>query len=152
MREKTNSHRSSDFVVVRPSLPAWSGSDVECLTSGVPLTPSHLTMNSSPTPAIDADTPYVRSPEILASDLSEHETILLNVDRGFYYGTEGVGRMVWDALSQPQTLDSLITLVCASYDDVTESQCRADLTLFLGDLLKAELIAPVVDRLGGGSL
>lgn len=78
---------------------------------------------------------------LLASELSANEMVMMNLDKGAYYGLEAVGKTIWDALAQPRTVDDLCDVVLATYSDVDRPTVEADLFAFLGELLDEELIA-----------
>lgn len=78
---------------------------------------------------------------LLASELSARELVMMNLDKGAYYGLEAVGKTIWDALDQPRTVNELCDVVLATYSDVDRPTVEADMFVFLDELLKEELVA-----------
>ena len=83
----------------------------------------------------------VRMPEGVVSQSLDSETVLLDLDRGVYYGLDPVGTRTWDLIrEQPclplqQILDSLLD----EYD-VQEDQCARDLLNLLSVMQEKGLV------------
>jgi len=68
------------------------------------------------------------------------EIVILNHDKGEYYGLDEVGALVWNSLEeQPQTLDSLCSAVLEDYD-IDKQTCLEDIELLLKDLISEKLV------------
>ncbi|OJV16580.1 MAG: thymidylate synthase [Dyadobacter sp. 50-39] len=68
------------------------------------------------------------------------ETVILNHNKGAYYGLDEVGVLVWDTLEKgPQTIDSLCEVVTSEYD-VDPATCRNDIDGLLKDLVSERLV------------
>jgi hypothetical protein len=68
------------------------------------------------------------------------ETVILNPDKGAYYGLDEVGVLVWDTLEKgPQTLDGLCDAVIDVYD-VDAETCKGDIDNLLKDLISEKLV------------
>lgn len=78
--------------------------------------------------------------ELLAEELSDTEMIMMNLDRGFYYGLEEVAKTIWDALEQPRSAAELCDVVLATYEDAEREKVESDMFAFLGELLEEKLI------------
>lgn len=67
------------------------------------------------------------------------ESVLLDTQRGIYFGLNAVGTHVWMLLQEGVSLDDLVhsTVTCF---DVTEQACRSDIVRLLDDLLGQGLI------------
>lgn len=78
--------------------------------------------------------------DVLASGLSETEMVMMNIDKGFYYGLEEVGKTIWDAMAEPQSVDTLCDAVLSNYDEVDRETVEADIFAFLGQLSREELV------------
>lgn len=89
--------------------------------------------------AISADTVVQRRGDLLANDLSETETVMLDVAGGSYYGLRDVSRAIWDHLETPVTVDSLCERLLAEFD-VDPEKCRLETTAFLEKLHERGLI------------
>jgi len=68
------------------------------------------------------------------------EIVILNHNKGEYYGLDEVGALVWNSLEeQPQTLDSLCSAVLEDYD-IDKQTCLEDIELLLKDLISEKLV------------
>ncbi|MCF0053412.1 PqqD family protein [Dyadobacter sp. LJ53] len=71
------------------------------------------------------------------------ETVILNHNKGAYYGLDEVGAVVWDNLEKgPQTLDSLCHAVISEYE-VDPETCKNDIDLLLKDLIFEKLVEEI---------
>ena len=81
----------------------------------------------------------VRSrPEVLSATVDD-ELVLLDTDRGIYFGLGSAGRHIWELLAEPRTVDEICQVVREEFE-VDPDQCRADVLVFLGELAGACLI------------
>lgn len=90
-------------------------------------------------PTIADDATVVRRSRVVANDLNDDETVMLDVDAGTYFGVAGVARTIWDGLAEPTTPRSLVASLMSEYD-VSETTCRAEVAAFLAQLAGAGLI------------
>lgn len=67
------------------------------------------------------------------------EVAILDLDRALYFGLQGVGVHIWDALEQPRSVADLCASILAEFD-VSEADCRADLLQVLARLQEERLI------------
>ncbi|AQG78240.1 PqqD family protein [Spirosoma montaniterrae] len=76
-----------------------------------------------------------------ASSLLGQETILLNYEAGTYYELNETGSFIWSLLQnqQPVSVGELETRMLAEFD-VEPAICGNELTTFLDDLLREEII------------
>jgi len=66
------------------------------------------------------------------------EVAILNLDKAVYFGLEGVGSQIWQALEQPRSGGAICKLF-----DVDPAQCEADVLKFLHNLQQAGLVEAV---------
>ena len=78
-------------------------------------------------------------PQVM-SRLVEDETVLLDLESGTYFGLEGVGKLIWDAIGEGLTLGETAARVIAEYD-VDEAKALDDVIEFADDLVKRGLLA-----------
>jgi len=82
---------------------------------------------------------YQLTSEQIASKVGG-ETVILNHNKGAYYGLDEVGVLIWDALEQgPQTVDSLCKIVIDEYS-VDEQTCKVDIDTLLKELISERLV------------
>lgn len=67
------------------------------------------------------------------------ETVMMNIEKGNYYGLDSVGRKIWEKIAQPQTVGALCDQLVLEYA-VDRSTCEKDVLKFLGNMLEQELI------------
>lgn len=86
-----------------------------------------------PTPQpLALDTPLRASSAAVATSIPG-ETVILDPPSGRYFGLDGVGSLVWEALTTPTDLAHLIVAVRAVYD-VDAETCERDLRTLIGEL------------------
>ena len=67
------------------------------------------------------------------------EMVLLDYDRGIYYGLNPVGARVWQLLRDGSTLEEIIAQLTDEYD-VAPATLEADVAALLRDLEAKELV------------
>ena len=87
---------------------------------------------------ISIDTTIVATSQHMSSELGG-EAIILDLQRGMYYGLSGVGAYIWGALQQPQLVRDLRDAILNDYD-VAPEQCERDLIALLHELAATGLI------------
>jgi hypothetical protein len=69
------------------------------------------------------------------------EMVLLDYDRGIYYGLNPVGARVWQLLSDGEAPDQIIERLAGEYD-VARATLETDLAALLRDLQSKGLVGP----------
>jgi coenzyme PQQ synthesis protein D (PqqD) len=92
---------------------------------------------------LETESKVVATAGQLSSDLGDGERVILSVDRGLYFGVEGVGSLVWARLQQPVTIAALCAEVEREYE-IDHAGCERDVMVFVGELVQQGL-ATVVD-------
>ena len=68
------------------------------------------------------------------------ETVVLNHNKGAYYGLDEVGVLIWDTLEKgPQTIESLCDAVTSAYN-IDSDTCKSDIDGLLKDLIAERLV------------
>ncbi len=88
--------------------------------------------------AITPETTVCRVERLLTADLNE-ETVMMDIDKGSYYGLNGCGTRIWALLSQPITVSDLCHQLTNEFA-VSSMQCEKDLIDFLKDLLARDIV------------
>ena len=79
------------------------------------------------------------STEQVSSNMAD-EVVILNHDKGMYYGLSEVGALVWKALENgPKSFEELCELVMAEYE-IDRVSCEEDVSALLTDLRKEKLV------------
>jgi hypothetical protein len=81
----------------------------------------------------------VRRDQVVANDLADDETVMLDIEQGTYFGVRGAGKKIWDRLAQPITQEALVASLLPEYD-VDEATCRSDVAAFVSDLADHGLV------------
>ena len=89
---------------------------------------------------ITLDTVLSARTDLLASALSETEMVMLNLERGAYFGLEQTAKTIWEQLAQPRTVADLCAALVQTYQ-VDPATCSHDLLIFLNELDQDELLA-----------
>ena len=88
---------------------------------------------------MNLDTKLSVPPQVM-SRLVDDETVLLDLASGIYFGIDGVGQRIWEAVSQGQSLGDTVAVIVAEYE-VDEAQAQADVNAFVSDLVARGLLA-----------
>ncbi|MBX2999489.1 MAG: PqqD family protein [Caldilineaceae bacterium] len=87
---------------------------------------------------ITTDSRVVRASELLVANL-DHETILLGVDQGAYYGLVGSAQRIWQQMERPRRVSEIIAALTARYE-IDEEICQRETCAFLAQLADEGLI------------
>ena len=87
---------------------------------------------------MDRDTRLSVPPQVM-SRLVGDETVLLDLESGMYFGLDGVGKRIWEAISEGLTLGEIAAVIVSEYE-VDENQAQADTIEFVGDLVERGLL------------
>lgn len=82
---------------------------------------------------------WQRRNDLLANDLSESETVMLDIAAGNYYGFKDVGKAIWDHLESSLSVDGLCERLVEQFD-VEPEVCRRETIAFLETLYERGLI------------
>ena len=79
-------------------------------------------------------------PTQVMSRLVGEETVVLDLASGHYFGLDGVGKLIWESISDGQSLADAVDAIVAEYE-VDKSQAEADVTAFADQLVERGLLA-----------
>jgi hypothetical protein len=94
-------------------------------------------MSDSPAP-LTANSRLQAVETQVSADLG-HETVILHLDSGIYFGLDKVGTRVWNLLAEPRTVAELRDAVVAGFE-VDAATCEADLLRLLEQLRERGLV------------
>lgn len=80
------------------------------------------------------DTLLRRAEPIMHTDLGE-KTVMMDLEKGNYYGLNPVGARIWALLEQPTSIQNVCARLQAEYD-VEPDECERTVTAFVQDLLE----------------
>ena len=78
-------------------------------------------------------------PKQVMSRLVGDETVLLDLASGLYFGLDGVGKVIWESVSEGHDLGTAVKTVIAEYD-VEKAQAEADVLEFASTLVERGLL------------
>lgn len=90
--------------------------------------------------AIDLHTTISRRAEIMSTDVGTDEMVMMNLDRGRYYGLESVGHTIWRVAEHPVEVAALVDDLLDRYDGIVREQCETETIAFLNQMLSEGLI------------
>ncbi len=96
----------------------------------------------SDTATITLDTTIKRAELIVSSELVD-ETVMMNVEKGVYYGLDDIETKLWQIIETPTSVSVLCDSLLSNYD-VAREQGETDVLTFLNEL-HAEGIIEVVE-------
>jgi|SaaInlStandDraft_6_1057023.scaffolds.fasta_scaffold151197_2 hypothetical protein len=79
-----------------------------------------------------------RKEDLVASDIDD-EIVMLDAEAGSYFGLNAVGAQVWKMLDTPLSFGEVREKLRELYD-VTDVQCREDMTAFLQTMVDKGLV------------
>ena len=79
-----------------------------------------------------------QAPGLVAADMDE-ETVMLNIEKGTYYGLDGIGSHIWQLIEKPHAVRSIVASLLEEYD-VEGTVCQNDVLDFLNQLSSRGLI------------
>jgi hypothetical protein len=79
-------------------------------------------------------------PQVMSRPVGD-ETVLLDLASGMYFGLDGVGKRIWDFVSDGKSLAETADAIVAEYE-VGEEQARTDVVDFAQRLVERGLLAP----------
>jgi len=88
---------------------------------------------------MNLDTRLTIPPEVM-SRLVGDETVLLDLASGNYFGLDGVGKRIWESLSEGKSLSEIVLIVVAEYE-IHEDKAQEDVLAFTTDLVERGLLA-----------
>ncbi len=88
---------------------------------------------------LKSDDIIIRTSQLPAAELGPDDTVLLDAERGVYYGLEGPARQIWDKLDQETTLQAICQALTEEYD-VEPGQCESDTREFILELIENGLV------------
>ena len=73
------------------------------------------------------------------SRLVDDETVILDLESGMYFGLDGVGKRIWEAVAEGKTLRDIAATISSEFE-VEEAQALNDIFEFTADLVERGLL------------
>lgn len=87
---------------------------------------------------LNENTLLVRNLNFFTAEI-DNDLVMMDEEQGCYFALNSMARNIWELLAEPISYASLLQKLLATYE-VDEQQCRKDLSLFLQESLKNDLI------------
>lgn len=87
---------------------------------------------------IGLDTIVAQATGLVAADM-DGEKVMLSIEKGKYFGLNGIGSRIWDMIEKPLTVREMVAELLKEYD-VEEKTCQHDVQAFLSKLYTQELV------------
>ena len=78
-------------------------------------------------------------PPQVMSRLVDDETVLLDLKSGMYFGLDGVGKRIWESVSEGNSLGATVAIIASEYE-VDEARAKADVIEFATELVERGLL------------
>ena len=91
---------------------------------------------------ITADTKVRKTTEDFVHADVDEELVLMDVERGLFYGLKDTGQATWDLIDEAtgwHLIGALISALCEEFD-VDEETCLRDLAVFIDEMEEAGLV------------
>lgn len=88
---------------------------------------------------ITLNTVVIRRNDLMTSELSATELVMLNIERNSYYGMEEAGKEIWNCLNEPRSVAAVVSHLLTLFA-VDQETCERETLDFVNELLKNELV------------
>jgi Coenzyme PQQ synthesis protein D (PqqD) len=78
-------------------------------------------------------------PSQVMSRLVGDETVLLDLSSGIYFGLDGVGKRIWETVTEGRSLEETAKIITTEFE-VEETRAQADVVEFAKDLVERGLL------------
>ena len=87
-------------------------------------------------------TVIARHPDLMTSELSDTELVMLNIERGSYYGMADTAKDIWNQLDTPRSIAAVCDQLMTQYA-VNRETCEREVLAFVQEMLADELVQVV---------
>jgi hypothetical protein len=87
---------------------------------------------------LELDAKLTIPPQVMARLVGD-ETVILDLASGVYFGLDGVGKRIWESISEGMSLAEATSIIVTEYE-VDESQAQVDVLQFASDLVERGLL------------
>lgn len=67
------------------------------------------------------------------------ESVILDLEKGIYYGLDPVGARIWEEIQEQTSVGEVVTAITAEYD-VSRDRCLEDTLSLVHDLVEKDLV------------
>jgi len=80
-----------------------------------------------------------QSGSVVSADMDDDEIVMMNVEKGMYYGMDDIESYIWELMEHPLSISQLCDALTERYH-VTREVCYKDILEFLHELHEEGLI------------
>lgn len=84
------------------------------------------------------DTIAAQSKGLVTADM-DGEKVMLNIEKGKYFGLNDIGSRIWELLEKPHRVHELVAVLIREYD-VDEKVCQDDVLNYISKLYAQGLV------------
>ena len=88
---------------------------------------------------INIDSKLSIPPQVMSRPVGD-ETVLLDLSEGVYFGLDGVGKRIWETVTEGRSLGEIATIITEEYE-VDDERAQADVIEFANTLVERGLLA-----------
>lgn len=97
-----------------------------------------------PDSTLEPQTRVRRVDDVLETDIDD-QTVMMDIDRGRYFGLNQTGTRIWALLAEPMAIGELCDRLMEQFD-VPREQCEQQVVDYLESLLDRGLLQVVTDE------
>lgn len=90
---------------------------------------------------VSAFSTVVASEDMVAAQV-DGDFVMLDIERGKYYGLATVGSRIWQLVATPRRVSEIVAAICSEFD-VAEAECERDIKEFIRDCVEKSMISIV---------
>jgi len=99
-------------------------------------------MSSDQPAAINLNSVVRRNTDIASADV-DGDMVMMSIEKGDYYGANGIGTRIWEMMEQPQSVGTLCDGLMQRFE-VDEATCHSEVLAFM-EQLRENALLQVVD-------
>ena len=88
---------------------------------------------------ITLDTVIARRTDLMTSELSDTELVMLNIERSSYYGMQDTAKAIWACLDEPRSIAGVCAYLMTQFA-VDQETCEREVLVFVNEMAKDELV------------
>lgn len=87
---------------------------------------------------MDLNITLAKGENYLANEI-DGEVVMMNIETGLYVSLNNTGKVIWDMLDTPKSIESIINLLVDTYK-ITHEQCTTDIVPFIEQMMQQEIL------------
>jgi hypothetical protein len=87
---------------------------------------------------MDLNITLAKGENYLANEI-DGEVVMMNIETGLYVSLNNTGKVIWDLLDTPKSIQTIIDLLVNTYK-ITLEQCTTDVVPFIEQMMQQEIL------------